>query len=357
MLRARMAGVLRMGETIIGDGHPALIVAEMSGNHRGHLSVAKELVTAIADAGADAVKLQTYTPDSLTIDCDTAPFRLSMEGPWNNRLLYDLYEEAQTPREWHPELARLAAELGLMFFSSPFDLKAIELLEQLNVPAYKIASFELVDHGLIAAAAATGKPVIMSTGMASLDEIGEAVAVARANGAGGIALLKCSSAYPAAVDEMNLSTISDMRKRFDLPVGLSDHTEGTLAALVAVTLGATIIEKHVCLERSAGGPDAHFSLEPRELTELITAVRGAEASLGSALYGPSEHEQESIAYRRSLFVVEDIDEGEQLTHDNVRSIRPAGGLPPKRLADVLGQRAATRIARGTPLTEDLIEPR
>jgi N-acetylneuraminate synthase len=350
-----MTDSLTVADRRIGRGAPTFVVAELSANHRGSLATAKELIVAIAATGADAVKLQTYTPESLTIDSDAEPFRLRMSGPWHGRLLYDLYAEAQTPWAWHRELAELAAEHGLMLFSSPFDGAAVDLLEQLAVPAYKIASFEIIDHGLIARAASTGKPLIISTGMASIEEIEQAVSVARTNGASGVALLKCTSAYPATVSEMNLRTIADLRERFGVPVGLSDHSEGNEAAVVAVSLGASIIEKHVCLDRSDGGPDAHFSLEPDEFTALVRKVRETEESLGVVSYGPTERERDSIAYRRSLFVVADIEAGATFTSDNVRSIRPAGGLPPKLLQDVIGRRAAARIPRGTPLTDDLIE--
>jgi pseudaminic acid synthase len=345
---------LRIADRVIGLDEPTFVVAEMSANHRGSLAVARELIAAIAESGADAVKLQTYTPDSLTIDSDAAPFRLRMSGPWRGRALYDLYSEGQMPWSWQAELVELANDLGLTAFSSPFDDEAVALLEKIGVPAYKIASFELVDHGLIALAAATGKPLIMSTGMASVDEIAEAVAVAKSHGAHGVALLKCTSAYPATADEMNLRTMTDLQRRFDVQVGLSDHTIGNLAALLAVTLGARIIEKHVCLERAAGGPDAHFSLEPSELKEMVEVIREAEQALGTVHYGPTASEEESVAYRRSLFAVADIEAGARFTVENVRSIRPADGLPPSRLGEVLRSRATRRIARGTPLASDML---
>ena len=274
---------------------------------------------------------------------------------WDGRTLYDLYREAQTPWEWHAGLQAEAAAAGIDFFSSPFDLSAVQFLDDLDVPVLKIASFELVDHALIRAAAGTGRPIIMSTGLAAVEEIDEAVVVGRDAGASGIALLRCNSAYPAPAAEMDLRTIPDMAARWDVPVGLSDHTLGAAAAITAVALGACVVEKHITLSRSEPTADAAFSLEPDEFRVMVDSVREAESALGSVRYGPSEREKASLAFRRSLFVVADVEAGETFTAENVRSIRPGHGLAPRHLEAVLGRRAATRVERGTPLTWDLVE--
>ncbi len=348
-----MAQPLHIAGRIVGPGHPAWIVAELSGNHGGKLETAKRLVHAASEAGADAVKIQTFKADSLTIDSDAPPFRIRMEGAWDGRLLYDLYREAAMPWEWQAPLKAEADALGIEFFSSPFDADAVELLEGLGVPAYKIASFELVDTQLIERATATGKPVIMSTGMATREDIQDAVAAARGvKPDAEVALLKCTSEYPAPPEHLHLRTIADMAATFDVPIGLSDHTLGIVAPVTAVTLGACIIEKHLCLKRADGGPDAHFSLEPDEFAQMVRNVRESEASLGSVRYG--DVEATSRAYRRSLFVVEHIPAGEAFTEANVRSIRPADGLPPKELRRVLGRRAMRDIERGTPLSWELV---
>jgi len=339
----------------VGPGHPVYVIAELSANHNGSLDQACDVVRAAAEAGADAVKLQTYTPDTLTIDSDAEPFRVGEGTLWAGRTLHDLYAEAMTPWEWHEDLQALAGELGLQLFSTPFDRTAVDFLDAMDPPAFKIASFELVDLELVAETARRGRPLIMSTGMATDDEIDDAVRVARQSGAPGVVLLRCNSAYPARPDEMDLRTIPDMAARWGVPVGLSDHTRGTTAAITSVALGACAIEKHLTLDRGAGGPDAAFSLEPPELAQLVVAVREAEAALGDVRYGPSPAEQASLAFRRSLFVVADVAEGEELTAANVRSIRPGQGLAPKHLSDVVGRKAARAVARGTPLTWDLVE--
>ncbi len=309
-----------------------------------------------AEAGADAVKVQTYRPETMTIDSSREPFQVSGGTLWDGRTLFDLYREAQTPWEWHAELQAEAAAAGVDFFSSPFDASAVRFLADLGVPVLKIASFELVDHALIRAAAGTGLPLIMSTGMASIEDIDGAVRVARDEGAEGIALLRCNSAYPAPAAEMDLRTIPDMAARWDVPVGLSDHTLGITAAVAAVALGACILEKHVTLSRSEPTADAEFSLEPDELRRMIDAVREAESALGTVRYGPSDREKSSLAFRRSLFVVADVAEGEAFTEENVRAIRPGDGLAPRHLDAVLGRRSTGPVERGTPLTWDLIEP-
>jgi pseudaminic acid synthase len=336
----------------IGFGNPCYVIAEMSANHGQSFETALEVVRAAKDAGADAIKLQTYTADTLTIDCRRPEFMVGKGTLWEGKNLHDLYAEAYTPWQWQPELKKEAESLGLHCFSTPFDDTAVEFLERMRVPAYKIASFELVDSELLNRVASTGKPVIMSTGMASFEEITEAVRVLRAGGCTQLALLKCTSAYPSLPDDMNLRTIPDMMQRFGVPVGLSDHTLGIAVPVAAVALGACIIEKHLTLRRSDGGPDASFSLEPDEFRAMVEAVRVAEKALGSVTYEISEKEQASRALRRSLFVVEDIKAGEPFTRTNVRSIRPGQGLPVKELDRILGKQAAVGIQRGTPLAED-----
>jgi pseudaminic acid synthase len=338
----------------VGPGHPVYIVAELSANHGGDFQRALRLVEVAKEAGADAVKLQTYTADTLTLDSDAEAFRVRGGTLWDGRTLHDLYREAHTPWEWQPKLKARADELGLDLFSSPFDANAVEFLERMGVPAHKIASFEIVDLELIRCAAGTGKPLIISTGMASREEIGDAVRTARDGGAAGVALLKCTSAYPAPPEEMNLRAIPALAKAFDVPVGLSDHTMGTAVAVAAVALGACIVEKHFTLSRSMGGPDTAFSLEPEELRDLVQAVRKAEAALGSAEHGVGEAEARSRAFRRSLFVVRDVKRGEPFTSENVRSIRPADGLAPRHLSSVLGRLARRDVERGTPLSWELV---
>jgi N-acetylneuraminate synthase len=336
----------------IKSGSEAYIIAEMSANHGKSLENALEVVRAAKKAGADAVKLQTYTADTLTLDCRRPEFLVGKGTVWEGKKLHDLYAEAHTPWEWQPQLKQEAESLGLDCFSTPFDESAVDFLERMRVPAYKIASFELVDSELLNRVASTGKPVIMSTGMASFEEITEAVRVLRAGGCTQLALLKCTSAYPSLPDDMNLRTIPDMMQRFGVPVGLSDHTLGIAVPVAAVALGACIIEKHLTLRRSDGGPDASFSLEPDEFRAMVEAVRVAEKALGSVTYEISEKEQASRALRRSLFVVENIKAGEPFTRTNVRSIRPGQGLPVKELDRILGKQAAVGIQRGTPLAED-----
>ncbi|HEX4493099.1 MAG TPA: pseudaminic acid synthase [Acidimicrobiia bacterium] len=346
---------VRIGGREVGAGHPVYIVAELSANHGGRLDRALELVAAVADAGVDAVKIQTYRPESLTIDSDAPPFRVGAGSLWEGRRLWDLYAEAQTPWEWHDAIFAAARDAGIACFSTPFDDAAIELLEGFDPPAYKVASFELVDLALVAAIARRGRPVVMSTGMASVDEIDDAVRTARDAGAGGIVLLRCNSGYPAQPGEMDLRTIPDMIERWDVPVGLSDHTLGMTAAIASVGLGAVMLEKHVTTARADGGPDAAFSLEPAELRALVASVREAEAALGDVRYGPSPSEHASEPFRRSLYAVRDIAASETIAADAVRSIRPAGGLAPKELPAVIGRRARVAIARGTPISWDLLD--
>jgi N-acetylneuraminate synthase len=353
-MRFAMNATIEIRGRRIGAGHPVYIVAEISANHHQRYEKAEQLIVAAKEAGADAVKLQTYTADTLTIDSGQPYFRVGKGTIWEGRTLHDLYGEAYTPWEWQPKLQALAESLGLDLFSTPFDDTSVKFLEQMGVPVYKIASFEIVDLPLIRLVARTGKPIIMSTGMATLEEIEEAVRTARDAGATQLALLKCTSAYPAAPADMNLRSIPDMAARFGVPVGLSDHTMGTAAAVTAVALGACILEKHLTLSRSEPGPDSAFSLEPHELKATVEAVRMAEQALGTVHYGVSEGEAASRAFRRSLFVVRDIKEGEAFDSENVRSIRPGLGLHTRHLAEVLGRRAVRDIERGTPLSWELI---
>jgi pseudaminic acid synthase len=347
--------VMKIGSRPIGEGAPVYIVAEMSANHGHSLDKAMELVRAAKEAGADAIKIQTYTADTLTIDCEEKPFQIHGGTLWDGRTLYDLYKEAYTPWEWQPKLQALAREVGLDFFSTPFDVTAVDFLETLKVPAYKVASFELVDLPLLRKVAATGKPIIVSTGMASIEEIEEAVGTLKSAGAREVALLKCTSGYPSPAEEMNLRTIPDLAKRFQLPTGLSDHTLDPAVPVAAVALGACIIEKHFMVSRAAGGPDAAFSLEPAEFRTMVEAVRSAEKALGRVNYQLTASEEKSRVFRRSLFVVRDIKAGEPFTSENLRSIRPGGGLHTRHLPEVLGKKAVRDIPRGTPLAWSFVQ--
>ena len=351
-----MSGVMRIGERSVGRGCSVYIVAEMSANHNQDYGQAVELLHAAKEAGADAVKLQTYTPDTLTLDIDSDYFRIGKGSPWAGRNLYQLYGEAYTPWEWQPRLKELANALNIDLFSAPFDPTAVAFLEQMDVPVYKIASFEIVDLPLVQCIAATGKPIIMSTGMASLGEIEEAVQTIRATGNAQLALLKCTSAYPASPREMNLRTITHLAEAFGVPVGLSDHTLGIAVPAAAVALGACIVEKHLTLSRGIPGPDSAFSLEPQEFKLMVEAIRVVGDALGEVSYEVTEHERNSLAFRRSLFVVEPMAAGEVFTSTNVRSVRPGYGLHTRHLGDVLGRHAAEDIARGTPLSWELVCP-
>jgi N-acetylneuraminate synthase len=348
-----MPAQIKIGERTIGPGLAIYVIAEVSANHHQDFDQAVKIIRAAKEAGADAVKLQTYTPDTMTIACNRPEFRI--KGTiWEGRNLYELYGEAYTPWDWHPRLKQVANDLGLDLFSSPFDVTAVDFLEAMNVPAHKVASFELVDIPLIRKMARTGKPLIMSTGMATVEEIEEAVQTARKAGAEQIALLKCTSAYPALPEEMNLRTIPELSRRFDVPGGLSDHTIGTAVPVAAVALGACIIEKHLTLSRSEPGPDSAFSLEPQEFKAMVDAVRVAEKALGAVNFGIGTKEANSRVFRRSLFVVQDVKRGEVFTEENIRSIRPGHGLHTRHLSDVLGRSAARDIERGTPLSWDLV---
>lgn len=349
-----MSNDIEVNGRYLGPGYPVYIIAEMSANHNKDFEQAVKLIYAAKDAGAEAIKLQTYTPDTLTIDCDNEYFRISKGSIWEGRRLYDLYSEACMPWEWQPKLKTIANEAGMELFSTPFDFTAVDFLEEMNVPAYKIASFELVDLLLIKRVSRTGKPIIMSTGMATLAEIDEAVRTARDAGATQISLLKCTSAYPAMSEEMNLRTIPHLAEAFDLPVGLSDHTPGISVPVAALSLGACIVEKHLTLSRDALGPDSAFSLEPQEFKSMVEAIRVAGKALGQVRYEITEREQASRVFRRSLFVVKNMKEGEEFTEENVRSIRPGCGLHPRYLKHIIGRKAKIGINFGTPLNWNLI---
>jgi N-acetylneuraminate synthase len=341
----------------IGLGYPTYIIAELSANHHQNFEDAVALIRKAKEVGADAVKLQTYTPDTITINVDSELFRHDKGSLWAGRTLYNLYCEAYMPWEWQPKLKAIANELGIDLFSSAFDPSAVDFLEEMGVPAHKVASFEIVDIPLIEKMARTGKPLIISTGMATLGEIEEAVQAAHGAGATQIALLKCTSAYPAPPEEMNLRTIPHLAEAFHVAAGLSDHTLGIAVPVAAVALGACIIEKHFTLSRSIPGPDSAFSLESQEFKAMVEAVRTVEKSLGEIHYGVSEREARSRSFRRSLFVVKDVRAGEMFTEKNVRSVRPGHGLPPKHLQEILGRRAAQDIASGTPLKWEMIGER
>lgn len=339
----------------IGPGHPPYMVAEMSGNHNGDINRAFAILEAVKKAGADAVKLQTYTADTLTIDHDGPDFRIE-GGPWDGYTLHALYQEAHTPWDWHEALFAKGRELGLTVFSTPFDPTAVDLLESLGAPAYKIASFEVLDLPLIERCAATGKPLVISTGMADLQEISEAVAAARGAGCREMVLLHCVSGYPTAPGDANVRTVAHLGQTFDAVPGLSDHTQGIAASVAAVALGACFIEKHFTLRRADGGPDAGFSLEPEEFAALVEGCRTAWEALGRVTYERTESERGNVVLRRSLYVVADMAAGEKFAAGNVRSIRPGHGLAPKHLPVVLGRRAARALKRGTALTWDMVAP-
>ncbi len=352
-----MSQCLKIGDRIVGKGHPTYVVAEMSANHHHSFEQAVQILHAAAEAGADAMKLQTYTPDTMTIACDNDHFLIGEGTIWKGRRLYDLYGEACTPWEWQPRLKAIADELGIDLFSTAFDPSSVDFLEDLGVDVHKIASFEVVDIPLLRKIGSTGKPAIMSTGMATLAEIDEAVRTLRLAGTPQLGLLKCTSSYPARPEEMNLRSIPHLAEAFGVPVGLSDHTLDPAVAIAAVALGACLVEKHFTLSRGNSGPDSAFSLEPQELKDLVQAIRVAEKAAGTIHYGADEREAKSRAFRRSLFVVEDVRAQDAFTEKNVRCIRPSYGLHPRHLSDVLGRRAAGDIPRGTPLSWDLIAGR
>jgi pseudaminic acid synthase len=346
---------MKIKNSNIGEGSPAFIVAELSANHNKKLSRALDIVRAARDSGADAIKLQHYKPDTITIDCDNKYFQLVQGTVWDGATLYELYRDACMPWEWTETIMKTADECGLVCFSSPFDTSAVDFLEKFDVPAYKIASFEITDVPLIEYVAAKKKPVIISTGVAGLSDITEALDACRRMNNGDIVLLKCTSLYPAPFEETNLRTIPDMKERFQVVVGISDHTRGISVPIAAVALGARMIEKHLTLDRSLGGPDASFSIEPKEFLEMTRAIRDVEKSLGNVTYELSERIQKSRELSRSLFVVKDVEAGETLTESHVKSIRPGFGMHPKYLNEVIGKKAKKKIVRGTPLDRELLE--
>ncbi len=348
-----MAHNFSIAGRLIGRSHAPYIVAEMSGNHNGDINRAFAIMEAAKDAGADAIKIQSYTADTITIDHDGPGFTIE-GGLWDGRTLYELYQEAHTPWDWHEALFDKASDLDIVLFSAPFDATAIDLLETFNAPAYKIASFEAIDLPLIKKVAATGKPLIISTGMADFSEIEAAVGAARSGGAEELLILHCVSGYPAPVSDYNLATIPDLAEKLNIMVGLSDHTLGIAVPIAGVAHGAVMIEKHITLSRDDGGPDAAFSLEPNELKELVDGVKNAWKALGQPNYGRKESEKENSIFRRSLYVIEDTAQGDTFTKQNIRSIRPGFGLAPKHLPDVLGRRATRSVKRGDPLDWDMV---
>ncbi|MDR6292079.1 N-acetylneuraminate synthase [Inquilinus ginsengisoli] len=337
----------------IGPDHPPYVICELSGNHNGELARALKMMEAAKATGADAVKLQTYTADTITLNHDSDQFRIK-GGLWDGRLLYDLYQEASTPWEWHDALFAKARELGITIFSTPFDKTAVDLLEGLGAPAYKVASFEVVDLPLVEYIASKGKPMIISTGLANLAEIHEVIAAARRGGANQLVVLHCISSYPAPMEDANLRTMPNLSQTFDVISGLSDHTMGTAASVTAIALGGSVIEKHFTLARADGGPDSAFSLEPEEFTRLVEDCKSAWAALGRVRYDLKGSEAGNIVFRRSLYVTRDVKAGETLTEDNVRSIRPGYGLAPKHQPEVLGRRASRDLARGEPLAWEMV---
>lgn len=333
---------------------PCFIIAELSANHQGDINIAIETIKAAKRAGADAVKLQTYTADTITLDVKNEHFRINQGTAWDGRYLHDLYKEAYTPWEWHKTLFDVAKAEGLVCFSSPFDFTAVDFLETLDTPIYKVASFEITDIPLISYIASKGKPIIMSTGIATIEDIELAIKTCHEQGNHDITLLKCTSQYPAKIEDANLLTIPDLVTQFKVSAGLSDHTLGTTAPVVAVTLGATVIEKHIMLDKTIGGPDAHFSLDENEFKEMVDAVRAAEKALGKVDYELTKAKQKSRNFSRSLFVAEDVNEGDTVTHDNVKSVRPGIGMHTKHLPEIIGKEFAKNVAKGEPLNFDML---
>ena len=346
---------IRIGDRVIGDNSSTFIVAEISANHNGSFERAAELIREAKKAGVDAVKLQTYTADTITIDCNNEYFQINKGTLWDGRTLYDLYKEAYTPWEWQPKLKKIAEEEGLICFSSPFDKTAVDFLEEMNMEAYKIASFEITDIPLIEYVASKGKPVILATGIAGLKDIEEAINACRRMGNNQIIVLKCTSAYPAPIEDSNLKTIPNLSETFNVISGLSDHTLGVTVPIAAVALGAKMVEKHFTLSRAEGGPDAAFSLEPDELKYMVKSIREAEKALGTVSYTLTNKIKKSREFSRSLFVVKDVAKGEPFTEENIRSIRPSYGLHPKYYDEVLGKRALQDLKRGTPLSWGVVE--
>lgn len=339
----------------IGENYPAFIIAEMSANHLQDFENAVKIIKAAKKAGADAIKLQTYTPDTITIDCDNDYFQIKQGTIWDGTTLHKLYEEAFTPWEWQPKLKKIAEDEGLICFSSPFDKTAVDFLENMDVPAFKIASFEITDIPFIEYIASKGKPIIMSTGIATLSDIEEAINACKGMGNDKIALLKCTSAYPSPLEEVNLKMIPNLAETFDVISGLSDHTLGNSVSIASIALGAHIIEKHFTLDRKLGGPDSAFSMEPNEFAEMVSGIRAVEKALGKVTYELTEKQKNSREHSRSLFIVKDIQKGEIFTEENVKSIRPGFGLHPRYYKEILGKRCAENIKKGTPLSLDAVE--
>ncbi|MFP4544858.1 MAG: pseudaminic acid synthase [Bacteroidota bacterium] len=346
---------IEIGKKKIGRDNPVFIVAELSSNHANDFKTIEKSLQAIAASGADAVKIQTYRPETMTLDSEKELFMANPEGPWAGTKLYELYKKAALPYEWHRKIFIIAREMGIECFSSPFDIEAVDMLEDMNSPAYKIASYEITDIPLIEYAAATGKPMIISSGVATIDDIRDAVKACHRVKNDKIVIMKCTSAYPAPYNEMNLNSIRDIYSQFDVIAGLSDHSMGINIPVAAVALGARVIEKHFILDKSLDTPDASFSLDPVEFSDMVKAIREVEISLGSGKYSLSATSVKARNYSRSLFVVKDVKAGELLTRDNIRSIRPAAGIHPKYLADMLGKKFKSNFEKGTPLSFDMIE--
>lgn len=350
-----MRNEIKIGSLAIGNKERTFIIAELSANHGNDINIAKKTILAAKEVGADAIKIQTFTPDTITLDCENDYFTVKGGTIWDGRTLYDLYEEAHMPWAWQKELKEYANSIGLIFFSSPFDKSAVDFLESIDVPAYKIASYEIMDIPLIEYTASKGKPMIISTGVASLNDIQEAVEACHRVGNDQIILLKCTSSYPAKIEDTNLKTIPNMKETFGVEVGLSDHTSGITVPILSIALGSNVIEKHFILDKSIGGPDSSFSLEPQDFKEMVDSIRDAEKALGKVDYSMSEKKKESRLLGRSLFVVKDIKSGEKFTEENIRSIRPGYGLSPKYFKGIIKRKAICDIERGTPLSWSLIE--
>ncbi|NPV51602.1 MAG: pseudaminic acid synthase [Candidatus Methanofastidiosum sp.] len=345
----------KIGNKGVGGKNPVFIIAELSANHLGDFNLAVDTIKSIKKSGADAVKMQTYTPDTLTIDCDNDYFKIMQDTLWDGSTFYDLYQKAHMPWEWQPKLKKIAEKLGLIVFSSPFDKTSVDFLEDMGVPAYKIASFEITDIPLIENVASTGKPIIISTGVAELCDIELAVKTCKNEGNDEIALLKCTSSYPAPLKEINLKTIPHMKETFRTIVGLSDHTLGNSVSIASVAMGAKIIEKHFILDRNLGGPDSQFSLEPDEFRSMVNSVREVETAMGEVSYELSEMAIHNRNFSRSLFAIKDIKQGEVFSEENTRSIRPGYGLHPKHITAIIGKKAAKDIPKGTPLRWAMID--
>ena len=345
----------KIGNKEIGENKPTFIIAELSANHMNDFDIAAKTIKAMAESGADAVKFQTFTPDTITIDCDNEYFQIKQGTVWDGQILHELYEDAYMPWEWQPKLKKIAEDLGLIAFSSPFDKTSVDFLEEMGVPAYKIASFEITDIPLIEYVASRGKPIIISTGIAELEDIKLAIKTCLDAGNSQIALLKCTSSYPAPLEEINLNTIPDIKNRFDVVVGLSDHTLGGEVSTAAVALGANIIEKHFILDRTMGGPDSEFSMEPHEFKQMVDSIRNIEKALGAVSYELSDKMKANREFSRSLFIVEDMKKGDLVTLNNIRSIRPGFGAHPKYLEDILGKKVIKDLKKGTPLNLDFID--